>query len=166
MMNTRWSGSRPTGHETPTGRGRVNLTNGPIDPLVGPRYRLEGKVVTMDSSFHVLDRGVVYVAAGEIAAVQPTEAAPPPGFELSPLVRSGGTIYPGLIELHNHLSYDVLPLWDVPQQFSNRAQWGSLAEYRKLVTAEYDVPGGPLWRAAASEVRLVLETRLGLAAKK
>ncbi len=43
-------------------------------------------------------------------------------------------------------------------------QDAAMAEYRKLVQAEYDVPAGPLWRAAAQEVRLLLETRL--AAKK
>jgi hypothetical protein len=42
-------------------------------------------------------------------------------------------------------------------------QEAAMAEYRKLVQAEYDAPGGPLWRAAAREVRLILETRLGLA---
>ena len=41
-----------------------------------------------------------------------------------------------------------------------------MAEFRKQVTAEYEVPGVPLWRAAANEVKTVLETRLGLAAKK
>ncbi|OLC12873.1 MAG: hypothetical protein AUH29_14915 [Candidatus Rokubacteria bacterium 13_1_40CM_69_27] len=45
-------------------------------------------------------------------------------------------------------------------------QDAAMAEYRTQVQAEYDVPGGPLWRAAANEVRLVLEQRLGLAAKK
>ncbi len=45
-------------------------------------------------------------------------------------------------------------------------QDAAMAEYRKQVQAEYDVPGGPLWREAAKEVRLVLETRLGLVAKK
>ncbi len=32
----------------------------------------------------------------------------------------------------------------------------AMPEYRKLVQAEYDAPGGPLWRAAANEVRLLL----------
>ena len=41
-------------------------------------------------------------------------------------------------------------------------QDAAMAEYRKLVQAEYDVPGAPLWRAAAAEVRLLLETRLGI----
>ena len=45
-------------------------------------------------------------------------------------------------------------------------QDAAMAEYRKLIQAEYEVPGGPLWRAAAQEVRLALEQRLGLAAKK
>jgi hypothetical protein len=42
----------------------------------------------------------------------------------------------------------------------------AMAEYRKLVQAEYDAPGGKLWREAAKEVRLILETRLGLIAKE
>lgn len=45
-------------------------------------------------------------------------------------------------------------------------QDAAMAEYRQQVQAEYDAPGGGLWRAAANEVQLVLETRLGLAAKK
>ena len=45
-------------------------------------------------------------------------------------------------------------------------QDAAMAEYRKLIQTEYDAPGGPLWRAAAQEVRLLLEQRLGLAAKK
>jgi hypothetical protein len=45
-------------------------------------------------------------------------------------------------------------------------QDAAMAEFRKQVQAEYEMPGGALWRAAATEVRLVLEQRLGLAAKK
>jgi thioredoxin family protein len=42
------------------------------------------------------------------------------------------------------------------------SQDAAMGEYRKLVQAEYDAPGASLWRAAAKEVRLILETRLGL----
>ena len=42
----------------------------------------------------------------------------------------------------------------------------AMGEFRKQVQAEYEQPGGALWRAAAQEVRLLLEQRLGLAAKK
>jgi hypothetical protein len=45
-------------------------------------------------------------------------------------------------------------------------QEAAMGEYRKQIQSEYEVPGGPLWREAAKEVRATLETRLGLAAKK
>jgi hypothetical protein len=41
----------------------------------------------------------------------------------------------------------------------------AMAEYRRLLQAEYDVPGGPLWREAAKEIRMLLEIRLGLVGK-
>jgi len=40
-------------------------------------------------------------------------------------------------------------------------QEAAMNEYRKAVQAEYDQPGGALWRAAANEVKVLLETRLG-----
>jgi hypothetical protein len=33
-------------------------------------------------------------------------------------------------------------------------------EFRAGVNAEYAVPGGPLWRAAAQEIKSLFETRL------
>jgi len=44
-------------------------------------------------------------------------------------------------------------------------QDAAMNEYRKLIQAEYDAPGAPMWRAAATEIKLLLETRLGLAKK-
>jgi len=113
----------------------------PIDPLTGPRYALEGKVVTMDASFRVLNRGVIYIERGQIIAIKPTNAPCPPGFEDSPLIHTRGTIYPGLIDLHNHLSYDALPLWDVPKKFKNRSRWGRKPAYRKLISGPMQVLG-------------------------
>jgi hypothetical protein len=45
-------------------------------------------------------------------------------------------------------------------------QDAAMNEYRKAVQAEYEAPGGALWRAAAAEVRNLLDQRLGLTAKK
>jgi hypothetical protein len=42
------------------------------------------------------------------------------------------------------------------------AKDAAMAEYRTRLQAEYDVPGGPLWREAARELRTLLEIRLGL----
>jgi hypothetical protein len=117
------------------------MPNQPIDALAGARYALEGKVVTMDAGFTVLDSGVVYVDANRIAAVQPAAAPAPAGFEDAPLIHTGGTIYPGLIELHNHLSYNVLPLWIVPKLFDHRGQWSDHDEKKQLVSKPMAVLG-------------------------
>ena len=111
----------------------------PIDPLAGPRYALEGRIMTMDSSETVLDRGVVYVDAGRIMGVQPEKASPPPGFENISIIKTRGTIYPGLIELHNHLSYNILKLWDVPKSYTNRDQWSGTPTYQKLISGPMKV---------------------------
>jgi len=49
----------------------------------------------------------------------------------------------------------------VPQGASKEQQDAAMGEFRNQVQAEYDKPGGALWRAAAAEVKLLMETRLG-----
>ncbi len=92
----------------------------PIDPLNGPQYALQGRVVTMDAAYNVLDSATIYIDAGKIVAVHPTGTPPPAGYENVPIIQTQGTIYPGLIELHNHLSYNALQLWQVPKLYTNR----------------------------------------------
>ncbi len=111
-----------------------------IDPLDGPAFGLEGRIVTMDDAHRVLGRGVVWVDGGVIQSVG-DEGAPPPGMEGAPIIRTGGTIYPGMIELHNHLPYNVLQMWRVPEPYQNRSQWGRHPEYRKLVSGPMKVLG-------------------------
>lgn len=112
-----------------------------IESSSGARYALEGRVVTMNAENQVQSRGTIYIENGRIAAVLPTRAPAPAGFEDAPVVKTGGTIYPGLIELHNHLSYNVLRLWDVPKKYTNRDQWGGTAVYRKLISGPMAVLG-------------------------
>jgi 5-methylthioadenosine/S-adenosylhomocysteine deaminase len=97
----------------------------------------------MDAKRTVLDKGVVYVTAGRIAAVLKAGDPAAEGFETVEPVETGGTIYPGLIELHNHLSYNALTLWQVPKKFTNRGQWGSgsVEDYRRLVSGPMKILG-------------------------
>jgi len=115
---------------------------GPIDPLSGPKLALAGRVVTMDDGFSVKADAVVYVEKGSIVAVEDRAKPAPAGFAGVTIVESGGTIFPGLIELHNHLSYDALPPWSpVPKRFENRGQWPNHAAYRPLVSGPMTVLG-------------------------
>src|SRR5687768_8760567 len=95
----------------------------PVDPLGSPRYILEGRVVTMNENFDVLEQGRVYIDAGRIKAVLRSDDPAPEGMGNAPLINTKGTIYPGLIELHNHLCYNALPLWQVPKKYAHRDEW-------------------------------------------
>ncbi|MGH9023489.1 MAG: hypothetical protein ACRDV9_10385 [Acidimicrobiia bacterium] len=115
----------------------------PIDPHTGAKQAITGRVVTMDDGSRVVDRGVVYIDHGRIVDVADREAPPPAGFEETGQTASGGTIFPGLIELHNHLAYNVLRLWPVPRKYTNRAQWGGGGndDYRRPISGPMRVLG-------------------------
>src|SRR4051794_3901303 len=93
----------------------------------------------MASQHDVLDDGVVYIRNGSIVAAQTRGAPAPDGFEVVKVLETKGTIYPGLIDLHDHLSYNALQLWDVPKKYSNRDQWAQGDTYRKLITGPMKV---------------------------
>ncbi len=104
------------------------------------RYVLEGRIVTLGPQ-GILAEGAIFIEDGVIRAVQPASAAAPAGFEQAARVRTGDTLYPGLIELHNHLAYNAIPLWLVPRRYTNNGQWRGTAEYRRNVTAPAKVLG-------------------------
>jgi cytosine/adenosine deaminase-related metal-dependent hydrolase len=106
------------------------------DPFV-----LIGRVVTMDDADTVVDRGAVYVQGDSIAHVLDATDPAPAGFETAERIDTHGTIYPGLIELHNHLSYDVLPLWAVPKEFASRDGWSKGPVYRGTISGPMHVLG-------------------------
>jgi cytosine/adenosine deaminase-related metal-dependent hydrolase len=94
-----------------------------IAAVDGHRQVLVGRIVTMDVKGTVHARGAVCIEADRIVAVVADPTHVPAAFaEIAP-VETDGTIYPGLIELHNHLSYNFLPLWKVPKTYNNRNQW-------------------------------------------
>ena len=107
-----------------------------------PPILLEGTIVTMNASREVIPHGYVLVRDGRIAAVW-KGAHPPDDVDLSGVVRvplgPHAYIYPGLINLHDHPFYGVLPLWQPPsshrqpglgrplgtEPYGNRYQWNT-----------------------------------------
>jgi 5-methylthioadenosine/S-adenosylhomocysteine deaminase len=97
------------------------------------RWAVTGRVVTMSTQADVLERGTIYVDGDRIATILPADQPAPGGFTGIAAIDSGGTIYPGLIELHNHLT-NILPLWQVPKAYTNRDEWQNAAAYKSSVT--------------------------------
>jgi 5-methylthioadenosine/S-adenosylhomocysteine deaminase len=112
----------------------ATLLAGEIDEDTGPTFVLKGRIVTMNSGNEVIENGRLVVRRGKIATVlKPTQALPPE-FNSAPAVETGGTIYPGLIDLHNHFVYNVLPLWAVPREYQNRTQWPRAQTYGPTIS--------------------------------
>jgi 5-methylthioadenosine/S-adenosylhomocysteine deaminase len=116
---------------------RVGAASPPSFPIL-----LEGTIVTMNATRDVIPHGYVLVRDGRIAAVW-QGANPPAGVDLNGVVRAAlgprAYIYPGLINLHDHPFYGVLPLWQPPsshrqpelgrplgtEPYANRYQWNA-----------------------------------------
>jgi 5-methylthioadenosine/S-adenosylhomocysteine deaminase len=119
---------------------------------------LQGTVAPMRDGAPDSLPGAVYVDDGLIAAVTPLDAEPA-GFNGAPRVATGGVIYPGLIDLHNHLLYNTLPLWTEPTRTSpwtSHAQWPRQApSYQPKIND----PAELLGKAAGRALLRYVETR-------
>ena len=124
-----------------------------FDPARG--ILLRGTVVTMDARRTILHNGSVLVRDGKIVATWQGENAPQ-GVPIDDalLIEFGpkALIFPGLLNLHDHPTFDMLPLWPAPsshvetglgrpsgtEPYANRYQWNTVGvtspqEFLRLV---------------------------------
>ncbi|HEY0371863.1 MAG TPA: amidohydrolase family protein [Thermoanaerobaculia bacterium] len=104
-----------------------------LNAFDSPRLALRGRIVSMTND--VIDDGILYIEDGVIAAVQDAQADAPDGFDGVEPIETDGTMYPGMLDLHNHLVYNVLAVWEVPKQYANRNQWQKARSYAEQVKA-------------------------------
>ena len=99
---------------------------------------IRGRLVTFDPKGTVFERGALYIDAdGSIVAIQPENAPAPAGFASASVVDTEGVVYPGLVDLHNHIAYSTIPLWKPPGRevpFSSRYQWPGESSYKPMIT--------------------------------
>ncbi|HSK26659.1 MAG TPA: amidohydrolase family protein [Jiangellales bacterium] len=105
-------------------------------------------------------RGRVWIGDdGLVAAVTRGTRAGPPGFADAPRVDVGDDlVLPGLVDLHNHLAYDTLPLWVEPRQqepFLHHNSWPRARSYAASVTW----PAYAFVTAAPEELLAYVETK-------
>src|SRR5918998_2574360 len=76
-------------------------------PLLPAPLVVTGHLVTFDDARPEIPDGALYVDAdGVIVAVAEAADPPPPGFERANRVETEAVVYPGLIDLHNHIAYN------------------------------------------------------------
>jgi len=125
----------------------------PFDPAQG--LVLRGTIVTMDQQHKVIEDGSVLVRNDRIIAVWQGETAPigvPVGEAETIDFGPSALIFPGMINLHDHPTFDMLRLWPAPssdkqprlgrplgtEPYADRYQWNdmmgvSTPEFRRLV---------------------------------
>jgi len=93
-------------------RATSDITGAPI-----PHYALHGRVVTMNDARDVVGNAYVEIVGDEIEAIhrkRPKDI---------PVIQTGGLIFPGLIDSHNHPSYNVLDTIPFQELFEDRYEW-------------------------------------------
>jgi cytosine/adenosine deaminase-related metal-dependent hydrolase len=94
-------------------------------------YALRGTVVTPDT---VIDDGIVLVTDGRISAVG-ANLVVPTGV---PTIDTQAVIFPGLIDIHNHITWNAFPRWTPTPTVTARYDWLTMPAY----TAALDKPHG------------------------
>jgi hypothetical protein len=114
-----------------------------------PHYLLRGDVVTMNDAREVLPDRYVEIHGDLIAGIHETA---PAGLDV---VDTGGLIFPGLIDAHNHPRYNVLDLIPFGQTFEERYEWQATQmnsdfgdQYRGILHYGYD------WSMEANMVKV------------
>lgn len=85
-------------------------------------YGLRGTLVTPDV---VIENGVLLLRDGVIADAG-ANVSVPDGVKV---IDTKGFIYPGLIDLHNHLTWNVHPRWSAGTLTKTRYEWQAMAAY-------------------------------------
>ena len=97
-------------------------------PAEAAKYALRGTVVTPED---VIVNGIVVVDGNTIADVVTT---PPAGMTV---IDTGGLIFPGLIDLHNHVTWNAFPRWRAKRAVTARYDWLADPDYLATLNAPH-----------------------------
>ncbi len=130
-------------------------------------YILGGRIVPMTSAGAVLNHGYIHVQDGKIAQIWNNSIPSTLEFTNTPIVETNGTIYPGLIDTHNHLHYNQAPLWEMTPHlpvenrnawggYNNRYEWNNHPDYKSQVTKPKTlVHSAPYWNMESQAMKYV-----------
>ncbi|MBL0124744.1 MAG: amidohydrolase family protein [Betaproteobacteria bacterium] len=101
----------------------VNATPEPVAASIDPGMLLSGKIVTMNDAGEILAGARLWIRAGRIEAIFRAGELLSAGAARAQAIETGGVIYPGMIDLHNHPEYAIYPLMPIPRAYKDRYEW-------------------------------------------
>src|SRR5438105_4637080 len=93
-------------------------------------WSLRGTVVTPNQIFA---DGLVTISGEKIERVGPFVSQPGG----AKVIETDGVIFPGLIDLHDHITWNLFPRWKPNRMFSNRYDWQALQSYKIALDAPH-----------------------------
>ena len=119
--------------------------------MADPHSLVEGCIIT---SYAIrANFCAIYVRGGRIEAVRRASDPAPDGFAEAKRVKTGGTIYPGLVDLHNHLAYNAMPPWPLAKRYDDRSQWRRAKDYAARVGIMVSLKSGDAARSLSPQGR-------------
>jgi hypothetical protein len=128
-------------------------------------YILKGRIVPMTGEGDVIENGNIMIEGSKIVAIWADGEIPPINTDNVSAYDTEATIYPGLIDLHNHMHYNHIPLWDFNVHLSdsqkseeggytNRYQWGNNWDYGPSITwMKNNVQQRSRWDMSAEQMK-------------
>jgi 5-methylthioadenosine/S-adenosylhomocysteine deaminase len=96
-------------------------------------FTIAGTVMTPTG---VVTDGALAVSGQTIGAVGPATSV---STAASAIKVAGSIILPGFVDLHNHLTWNVLPRWLPGRKFGSRYEWQDSPEYDRMLVAPHNV---------------------------
>ena len=135
---------------------------GAVNPLQARRYVLTGTLVTMDESLPEAARdfpGKLYVQGNRILDVLRAADPLPADAAGALLVDTQALIFPGLMNIHDHIAFNTIPAWDVPALMQDVSDWTSLDAYQQYVRYPHEIVTNALYYDLLPEVGKYAEVK-------
>ncbi|WFU25149.1 amidohydrolase family protein [Bradyrhizobium sp. CB1717] len=119
-----------------------------LDPAAADDWTIAGTLLTPSG---IVTDGAITISGQKIAAVgtSATLASAPTSIKVP------GIVLPGFIDLHNHLTWNILPRWLPGRTFADRYEWQDTAEYDRFLVTPHTLA----LNAAACESEIYAEIK-------
>jgi cytosine/adenosine deaminase-related metal-dependent hydrolase len=117
-------------------------TPGAVNSLQARRFVLKGTLVTMDETLPAASQvvpGSIYVQGNRILDLVPDGDPLPSDAAGAPVIDTKALIFPGLMNIHDHITFNTTPAWTVPGLMQDVSDWTSLDGYKRNVRYPHDL---------------------------
>jgi len=115
---------------------------GEVNTLQARRYVLAGTLVTMDDTLPIGARvfpGRLVVQGNRILDVLDAEDPLPAHAAGAITVETSDLIFPGLMNIHDHIAFNTVPAWSVPILSQDVSDWTALDDYQVQVRYPHEI---------------------------